>query len=393
MTPKEGPLPSTLCARPASDPPATTAPLAPALQLSAVYRIEGLDQVDALYRGEQPGFIYARDGHPNAAQLASKVAALEGAEAALVCASGMAAESAVFLTVLSQGDHVALSEGLYGKTVALGARELSRFGVRHSMFDATRPDSLREILTTSTRLVFAETLSNPCLRLADIGGIAEVARPAGALVVIDHTFAPLLCLPIGLGADAVTHSATKLIGGHSDLTLGLVAGSKGLVDRVSALASTFGLTGNPFESWLALRGMATLALRSARACSSALLLAERLAGASRVLAVHYPGLPGHPDHRRAVEVLNGGFGTVVTIDLGGRGEADAFIRKVRHIPFAPSLGDVATTLSHPATTSHRGQDAEQWARQGITPGLIRLSIGLEDPDDLWDDLEQALRAI
>ncbi len=392
MTPKAGPLPSTLCARPASDPPATTAPLTPALQLSAVYRVEGLDQIDALYRGDESGFIYARDGHPNAAQLATKVATLEGAEAALVCASGMAAESAVFLTLLGSGDHVALSEGLYGKTVALAARELSRFGIRHSIFDATRPESLREVLTPSTRLVFAETLSNPCLRLADIGGIAEVARPAGALVVIDHTFAPLLCLPLALGADAVTHSATKLIGGHSDLTLGLVAGSRSLVDRASTLASTFGLTGNPFESWLALRGMATLALRSGRACSSALRLAERLAGARRVLAVHYPGLPGHPDHRRAADVLSGGFGTVVTIDLGGRGEADDFIRRVRHIPFAPSLGDVATTLSHPATTSHRGQEAEQWARQGITLGLVRLSIGMEDPDDIWEDLEQALRS-
>jgi len=357
-----------------------------------VYRVDGLDQIDALYRGEESGFIYARDGHPNAAQLASKVAALEGAEAALVCASGMAAESAVFLTVLGSGDHVALSEGLYGKTVALAAKELSRFGTRHSTFDATRPDSLREVLTPSTRLVFAETLSNPCLRLADIAGIAEVARPAGALVVIDHTFAPLLCLPLAMGADAVTHSATKLIGGHSDLTLGLVAGARNLIDRASALASTFGLTGNPFESWLALRGMATLALRSGRACSSALRLAERLSGASQVLAVHYPGLSGHPDHRRAAGVLSGGFGTIVTIDLGGWGEADAFIRGVRHIPFAPSLGDVATTLSHPATTSHRGQEPEQWARQGITPGLVRLSIGLEDPDDLWDDLDQALRS-
>ncbi len=390
MTPDSGPLPSTLCARPASDPPSRTAPLAHALQLSAVYRVEGLDQIDALYRGEESGFIYARDGHPNAAQLAAKVAALEGAEAALVCASGMAAESAVFLTVLGKGDHVALSEGLYGKTVALAARELARFGIRHSTFDATRPSTLREVLSPTTRLVFAETLSNPCLRLADIAGIAEVARPAGALVVIDHTFAPLLCRPLALGADAVTHSATKLIGGHSDLTLGLVAGSRSLVDRVAALASTFGLTGNPFESWLASRGLATLALRSARACSSALRLAERLAGASAILAVHYPGLPGHPDHRRAADSLSGGFGTVVTIDLGGREEADAFIRRVRHIPFAPSLGDVTTTLSHPATTSHRGQDAAQWARQGITPGLVRLSIGLEDPDDIWDDLDQAL---
>ena len=209
--------------------------------------------------------------------------------------------------------------------------------------------------------------------------------------MIDHTFAPLLCRPLALGAEVVTHSATKLIGGHSDLTLGLVAGSREWIARISAVASTFGLTGDPFQSWLALRGVATLALRSARACATALELAGRLTSHDRVRTVHYPGLPHHPDHARAARVLKGGFGTIVTLDLGGRAEADAFIRGLRHVPFAPSLGDVATTLSHPATTSHRGQTAERWRAQGITPGLVRLSIGLEDPDDLWEDLNQALR--
>lgn len=159
------------------------------------------------------------------------------------------------------------------------------------------------------------------------------------------------------------------------------------------LGRGFGLTGHPFESWFALRGAATLALRSARACANALALAGRLSAHPKLRGVHYPGLSTHPDHARAARDLTGGFGTVVTIDLGGRAEADALIRSLRHIPFAPSLGDVATTLSHPATTSHRDQTPEQWARQGITPGLVRLSIGLEDPDDLWDDLGQALRAV
>jgi cystathionine beta-lyase/cystathionine gamma-synthase len=310
----------------------------------------------------------------------------------MVCASGMAAEAAAFLACVGQGEAIAISDGLYGRSVALVTRELARFGVEHRTFDPTRPDTLRAVLTPATRMVFAETLSNPLVRLAEVAGLAEVAREAGALLVIDHTFAPLLCRPIALGADAVTHSLTKLIGGHSDLTLGLLAGSRRLIDRAATVAATFGLTGNPFESWLALRGIATLALRSARACSTALVLAERLAGHPRARAVHYPGLPQHPDHARAARLLEGGFGTIVTIDLGGRPEADAFIRGLRHIPFAPSLGDVATTLSHPATTSHRNQTAEQWARQGIGPGLVRLSIGLEDPDDLWDDLARALRS-
>ena len=387
----EAPGVATACARGADEPPSATAPLAPPIHLSAVYRVAGLDQIDALYEGRAAGFIYARDGHPNAAQLAAKIATLEGAEAALVCASGMAAEAAVFLAGVGQGDAIALSEGLYGRSVALAARELARFGVEHQTFDATRPETLAAVLTPATRLVFAETLSNPLVRLADIEGLAAVAHRSGAHLVIDHTFAPLLCRPLALGADAVTHSATKLIGGHSDVTLGLVAGSRALVDRAAVLASTFGLSGNPFDSWLALRGVATLALRSARACATALTVAQRLAGHKRVAAVHYPGLPHHPDHARAAQLLTNGFGTIVTIDVGGRAQADAFIRALRHIPFAPSLGDVATTLSHPATTSHRNQSPEQWARQGITPGLVRLSIGLEDPDDLWEDLHQALQ--
>ncbi|SIO57889.1 cystathionine gamma-synthase/methionine-gamma-lyase [Singulisphaera sp. GP187] len=392
MASPQPPDDSTTCARPAEEPPSRTAPLVPPIELSAVYRIEGLDQIDALYEGREPGFIYARDGHPNAVRLASKVATLEGAEAALVCASGMGAEAALLLTLLGPGDEVALSEGLYGRTVALVARELARFDIGHRTFDATRPSTLRAVIGPKTRVVFAETLSNPLVRLADIEGLAEVAREVKAPLVIDHTFAPLLCRPLELGAEVVAHSATKLIGGHSDLTLGLLAGRGDLIGRVSTVASTFGLTGNPFESWLALRGVATLALRSTRACATALDLAERLAGVREVAAVHYPGLPDHPDHARSARLLKGGFGTILTIDLTERGRADAFIRGLRHIPFAPSLGDVATTLSHPATTSHRGQSADQWARQGITPGLIRLSIGLEDPDDLWEDLHQALQA-
>lgn len=382
--------PATICARAVEPAPSSTTPLSPAIQLSSVYRVGGLAQIDALYQGETPGYTYSRDGHPNASQLAEKVAQLEGAESALVCASGMAAESAVLLGSLEQGDDVALSDGLYGKTVALVGRELARFGIGHRFFDPTRPETLRAALTPRTKVVFAETLSNPLVRVADISGLAEVAHEAGAELVIDHTLAPLLCRPLELGAVAVTHSLTKLIGGHSDLLLGLLAGKRAVLERAGAVASAFGLNGNPFESWLALRGLATLKLRSDRACATALTLAERLAGQSQVGCVHYPGLSSHPDHDRASRVLKGGFGTIVTIDLGGRAQADEFIQSLRLIPFAPSFGDVSTTLSHPATTSHRGQTAEQWVRQGISAGLVRLSIGLESPEDLWNDLAHAL---
>lgn len=386
---------NSTCARSIATSQSRTSPLAPPLQLSSVYQVADLDEIDALYEGHAEGFIYSRDGHPNGKQLEAKVAAIEGAEAALVCGSGMAAESVLLLGMLGQGDNVALSEGLYGKTTVLVGRELSRFGITCRVFDATRPASLRDALTPSTRVVFAETLSNPLVRLADIAGLAEVIQASGQspALVIDHTMAPLLCRPLAMGAAAVTHSLTKLIGGHSDLLLGLVAGRRDVVERATVVASTFGLGGNPFESWLALRGVATLAVRSERACANALAMAELLAGHAKVTAVHYPGLPSHPDHDRANQTLVGGYGTIVTIDLGGRAQANAMIRALRHVPFAPSFGDTATTLSHPTTTSHRAQTPEDWARQGITPGQLRLSIGLESVDDLWDDFREALNAI
>lgn len=382
--------PRTVCARPGTRAGSATPPLAPPIQLSSVYEFADLDRVDAVYGGREAGFVYARDGHPNAAQLAEKVARIEGAEAAVICASGMAAESALFLAHLKAGDRVAISEGLYGRTTLLVAGELARFGVEHDLFDATDPATLRDALRPATRLVFTETLSNPLLRLADVAGLAAITRPAGVLLAVDHTFAPLLCRPIELGADVVTHSITKSIAGHSDVTLGALVGRADWIRRTAHVASTFGLTGNPFDSWLALRGMATLAVRAERASANALELARRLEGHPGVGRVHYPGLPGHPDHALARRMLVGGFGSMVSFDVGDRAGADALIRRLEHIPYAPSLGDVSTALSHPTTTSHRSQTPEQWARQGITPGLIRLSVGIEAVDDLWADLARAL---
>lgn len=392
-SPAPSPSPETLCARTPKTPESRTRPLSPPISPSVVFTIDDLEQVDALYQGVETGFIYARDGHPNATQLAQKLAGLEGTEAGLVCSSGMAAEAAVLLALLDAGTEAALSEGVYGKTATLLHRELARFGVTVRPFDATRPETLREVLTPSCRLAFVETISNPLLRIADLDGLADVSRSAGVTLIVDNTFAPMICRPAEHGAEVVTHSLTKLIGGHSDLTLGAALGSSSLIQRTAEVASTFGMTGNPFECWLCLRGLTTLGVRSRRACATALELAHRLEAHAAVRAVHYPGLPSHPDHDRAGRLLQGGFGTIVTIDLGGRDQAQAFIRTLRQIPFAPSLGDVATTLSHPATTSHRGQPPEQWARQGITHGLIRLSIGLEDPDDLWADLASALDAL
>lgn len=374
-----------------AEPKSTTEPLAPAIELSAVYRVADLDQIDAIYESRENGFIYARDSHPGAVRLAKKLATLEGAERGLVCGSGMAAEAAIFLALTSQGDSVAIADGLYGRTIRLVVGELPRFGIAHTTFDPTDPSSLEHVINCKTRLIFVESISNPLLRVADLGGLAEIAKQNGSIFVVDNTFAPLICRPIDHGADLIVHSLTKLIGGHSDLILGGLAGSNDLVARCESIASTFGLTGNAFDSRLALRGVATLALRSQRSCESALKLADRLSRRADLKAVHYPGLPHSPEYDRALRTLKNGYGNMITIDLGTRDRANLFIKNLEHIPFAPSLGDVVTTLSHPATTSHRGQTAEQWARQGITPGLVRLSIGLEDPDDLFQEIDNSLR--
>lgn len=393
MSSQEPVADSTLCARAPEIPPSASEPIAPDLALSSVYHVKSLDDIDAMQEGRASGFFYARDGHPNAVQLADKMARLERGEAALVCGSGMGAIAAAMLALLEQGDHVAVSDGLYGKTTTLATRELSRFGVAHSGFDPTRLETLEAAITPRTRLIVAETLSNPLLRVCDVERVGEAAERAGVPFLIDHTFAPLLCRPLELGATIVVHSLTKLIGGHSDVTLGAAVGPRPFIDRIKAVSSTFGQTGGAFDCWLSLRGMATLSLRVERTSQTALELANRLEAHAKVRRVYYPGLASHPDAELARRFFRHGFGAMITFDVGGRDQADQLIRALREIPFAPSLGDVQTTLSHPCSTSHRGQDPEALNRLGITPGLVRLSVGLEDVHDLWNDLGQALHAL
>jgi cystathionine beta-lyase/cystathionine gamma-synthase len=354
-----------------------------------VYCPADLNHVDALYDGTASGFIYARDAHPNATQLAEKMARLEGAESGLVCASGMGAISAALLSLLNQGDHVLVSAGVYGKTSALVTRQLSRWGITHDVFDPADAGAIRSLVAAKTRLIFAETISNPLLRIAHLDALAAAAREAGVPLVVDNTFAPLICRPIEHGATLVVHSATKMIGGHSDLTLGIAVGPRRLIETIHTVGSTLGQTGNPFESWLALRGLATLRLRMDRACGTALQLASRLEAHRSVARVFYPVLPSHPEHTLAARLLDAG-GTIVTVDLGDRARAESLIRRLRSIPFAPSLGDVQTTLSHPATTSHRGLDDAQLSRLGLTAGMVRISTGLEEPEDLWREFSEAL---
>lgn len=372
-----------------------TRPLAPPVHPSAVYVLPDLDALDAVYAGG-PGFVYARDGHPNAASLAEQLARLEGGAWGVVTGTGMGAIVAALLACVSAGDRVVAADRLYGKTAKLLHAELGRFGVTTTAVDVTKLDAVRAALAAvPVRAVVVETISNPLCRLTDLAAVAGLAHAAGARLVVDNTFAtPALCRPLELGADLVMESLTKLVGGHSDLTLGFLAGrDPGLLPTVSGLVSTWGLAAGAFDCWLAERGLATLSLRAAAAAATAAAVADWLATQAGVVAVHYPGRPDHPDHSLAGRLLPHGAGHVLALELaGGRAAVNRFLRAAPGLPFAPSLGHVTTTVSYPAGTSHRDVPPAEQLRQGITPGLVRLSAGCEPPAAVTAELARGLAA-
>jgi cystathionine gamma-synthase len=354
-------------------------PLVPPLFQSSVYTLPDLDALDRIMNGEAAGFIYARDGHPNARDLGNRLAQMEAAEWGLVTSSGMAALSTLFLALLESGQHVVASNRLYGRTTQLLQQELGRFGVPTTFVDTSDEQALRAVLERPTRFVLVETLSNPLLRLADVPRLADICHQRGAKLVVDNTFAtPALFRPLEHGADLVMESLTKMVGGHADITLGLVAGRGDLLPELSQVASIWGFSANPFECWLAERGLATLDLRMRQASQNAAALADWLRKQPGIRSVTYPGLKDHPDHKRTRELFGGYFGNMLCFDLaGGREAVNRFLRQARGIPFSPSLGNVTTTCSHPGTTSHRYVSPAEKQRQGITDGLVRLSVGIE----------------
>lgn len=387
--------PDDICPRPDVMPPQPTQPLAPPLYTSAVYRCQDIEQAEALMGGQTPGYIYVRDGNPNADLLAEKCRQLHGAERAAICASGMAALAAGVLSQVAAGDRVLVSNQLYGRTAILLIDECGRLGIESEVVDVCDLEQTRAALRAKTRLVVCETITNPLLRTPDLAALAEATHAAGALLMVDNTFAgPAVCRPLSLGADIVMESLTKTMGGHSDVCLGLLCGSERDWARVPTVLTTWGLASSPFDCWLAARGLSTMALRVRRANETALEAARFLAGQPRLQAIYYPGLPDHPDHAIAARQFGGQFGTVITFTLaGGRSAADAFIANARSIPFSPSLGDLSTTLSHPESTSHRGMAPEARARLGITAGTIRLSVGIESPESIIAALAEGLAGI
>jgi cystathionine beta-lyase/cystathionine gamma-synthase len=372
-----------------------TTPVAPPLYITSVFETPTLDAADAAMEDAPGHYVYSRVRNPTVAAFEAAIASLEGAEAALAAGSGMGAIGTVLLGLLSPGDHVVASSDLYGSTTALLTGPLARLGVRVDTADAADPATFAAATDERTRLFMVETVSNPLMRVADIPGLAEVARRAGALLVTDASFtSPALSQPLAQGADLVVHSATKYIGGHSDVTAGVVAGRAGLVEPLRETRKLFGPVCSPLDAWLAMRGLKTLALRMERHTANAQRVAGYLCTHPRVRGVYYSGLPDDPHHDLARRVLPRGAGGMLAFEIdGGRAAVDRMLAAFRMVRFAASLADVSTTVSHPALTSHRGLSDEARAQAGIGDGLVRLSAGIESPDDICADLERGLAAI
>jgi cystathionine beta-lyase/cystathionine gamma-synthase len=371
--------------RPTVLPQSLSTPVVTPIMPSVVYASTTPDELDSQYEGRAEGYTYAREGHPNADVLAKRIDALEGVEGGIMTGSGMAAVAAVLLGLFKTGDHIVGADQLYGRSLRMMKEDLPRLGISTTLADVTDPAAVAAAIGPKTRLVLIEVVSNPTIRIADLDAIAAICAERGVLLAVDNTFTtPLALRPFDHGADIVLHSVTKLLAGHSDATLGWVAAKDpAIMDRLNVFAVTAGLTASPFDCWLAERGMATFALRFARAQETAQRLADFLAGQSGVKCVLYPTRPDHPEAARAQSLLHGQGGNMVSFELSGaRAQANAFAEAAKGIAFAPTLGDVGTTLSHPASSSHRALSPEARNAMGITEGFFRVSVGLEDPDAL-----------
>lgn len=350
------------------------------------------------FQQEEPGcdrgFSYGRTANPTRSALEENLAALEGARFGLAFASGMAAINGV-LAILQGGDHVVSTRDLYGGAWRLFTKLYGKFGITFTFIDATDPRSVEEAITPRTRLLWLETPSNPLLRVIDIGACAAIGRAAGVLTVVDNTFAtPLLQRPLALGAAIVVHSTTKYINGHSDVVGGaVITNDPSLHERLKFFQNAIGAIPGPQDCFLTLRGIKTLPLRIAEHCANALRIAEYLSLHPLVRRVYYPGLPSHEGHAIAARQMSG-YGAIVSLELDASvDEARRFLRSLRLWTLAESLGSVKSLVCHPPTMTHASVEPEVRRKVGITDGLIRLSVGLEDVDDLIDDLDQAFAAL
>jgi len=363
------------------------------IQQTSTFALDSAADVDDVYEGRRTGDVYSRYTNPTLASAADRIAALEGAEAGLVCASGMAAISATVLAFVKSGGRILANEDLYGGTLKLFSILADRYQIKVDFFPSSDTEVLRAALRAPADLVYLETPTNPTLRLVDLRAAAEAARAAGVATVVDSTFAsPINSKPLALGIDVVIHSATKYLGGHADITAGAVVGRAAHVKAIDLMQRSFGGMLDPHAAFLLERGVKTLSLRVKAANANAQRIAEHLATHPAVKKVHYPGLASHPQHALAKRQMPGGFGGVVSFDLAGLAEAKQFLDELRVIRNAASLGGVESLAMISVQQSHRGQPPEVLARCGITPGTVRLALGVEDAVDLVADVDRALAA-
>jgi methionine-gamma-lyase len=369
-------------------------PVAVPIYQTTVFAHDDPDVLTDSLDNPRGAFGYSRMGNPTVRALQDTVADLEGAAGAVVTSSGMGAIATALGPLVHPGAHLVVQQSIYGGTTGLLTDWVRRLGVRISQVPGDDPDALRGALQPDTAAVYLETVSNPVTLVADIAEMAAAARAAGVPTVVDNTFAtPLLCRPLALGADMVVHSATKYLGGHSDVTAGVVAFAEERRFLTGWTHSVVhGVTPDPFGAWLVLRGLQTLPLRIRAAGANAIELAQRLAGHPAVTAVHHPSMPAHPQHDLAGRQLAGPV-AIVAFDLsGGRAAADRCLAGLSLIANATSLGGVETLAMHPASTSHRHYAADDLAASGIAEGTVRISVGVEDVEDLWADLSAGLDA-
>jgi O-succinylhomoserine sulfhydrylase len=363
-----------------------------ALFLTSSFVFDSAQQAAGRFTGGEEGFVYSRFTNPTVSMFQDRLAALEGAEACVATASGMSAILATSMALLKAGDHVVCSNAVFGATVQLYATILSRFGVETTFVSPVRVEEWQRAVRPSTKLLILETPSNPLGEICDIAAIAAVAKKAGAALAVDNALCtPALQRPLEFGADLVIHSATKYLDGQGRVLGGAVLGAKGpAMDAVFGFLRTAGPSLSPFNAWVVLKGMETLELRMLAQSERALELARWLEGHPKVAKVHYPGLASHPQHALAMRQQRAG-GAIVSFEVkGGREAAWKVIDSTKLISITGNLGDVKTTITHPATTTHGRITPEARAAAGITEGLVRVAVGLEAVEDLETDLARGL---
>ncbi|OEV05594.1 trans-sulfuration enzyme family protein [Streptomyces oceani] len=368
-------------------------PLSVPIHQSSAFAFDSADALAEAMAGPDRAYVYTRRGNPTVRTLERLLSCLEGGHAALATASGMGAMSAVLLALLRPGDHVVAQRCLYGGTHSVLADLAERYGIDVDRVEGDDAAELSAALRPgTTRLLLLETIANPTCQVPDLPALLATARAAGVVSVVDNSLAsPVLCRPIEHGADIVVHSTTKYLGGHSDVLGGAaVFAAPELYGTVWTRAVELGAAADPFAAWLTVRGIQTLPLRMRQHCANAELIAGRLAAHPRVRRVFWPGLPGHPSRAVAERVLEGGGGMLAFELAGGRTAGREFVERVRVARLALSLGGVETLVTHPASTSHRELDEGELSAAGVSVGLVRVGVGIEHPEDLWKDLEQAL---